>query len=252
MSDYGSDWDYETIGKLCPEDASDYGSEFEEDTVEDLIAKAQISALARHNIATQEDSPLLRLPPELRNLIYEHALHGTVVTLREHQLSKVPGVLLACKQTYGEATAIFYTTASFTVEDDWVMLHRLSRMPYRYQRLINTISILTTQKWRGIKHLSPEPPPDVLAEYAQEDIDAAKRTLRLDSSITIRPTVVQASIKTPSGKTVFSTTPKETYRALNTAERAKAAVAYMKKRNRARSNGEDHLAMGNDAGESEV
>ena len=73
-------------------------------------------------VESQQQSPLLGLPPELRNMIYELVFKGqTMINGVKHY---APGILLACKKIYHEATLLFYQTATFYFDDyksglDW-------------------------------------------------------------------------------------------------------------------------------------
>ncbi|KAI4613396.1 uncharacterized protein J4E87_009863 [Alternaria ethzedia] len=72
------------------------------------------------------ESPLLRLPPELRNIIFAYALdHGTVsphlgTTCLERRLRKDPirkrfGLLFTCRQIYAETALLPYKLNTFSV-----------------------------------------------------------------------------------------------------------------------------------------
>jgi len=72
------------------------------------------------------ESPLLRLPPELRNIIFAYALdHGTVsphlgTTSLERRLRKDPirkrfGLLFTCRQIYAETALLPYKLNTFSV-----------------------------------------------------------------------------------------------------------------------------------------
>lgn len=59
--------------------------------------------------------PFLRLPPEVRNLIYEHALRldGGICELNEDEDFPEPALLSTCKTIRTEAIGIFYSVNSF-------------------------------------------------------------------------------------------------------------------------------------------
>ena len=71
----------------------------------------------------QQDSPLFRLPGELRNEIYTLAFQDThhrprPSTRRRKKVPKQAPVvlLLSCKRVYQEAKSIYYSTTTLTVE----------------------------------------------------------------------------------------------------------------------------------------
>ncbi|GIZ41181.1 hypothetical protein CKM354_000449600 [Cercospora kikuchii] len=89
-------------------------------------------------MATKEDSPqtasppsFFKLPPELRNRIYEEAFNTTVTrTRRDRSLVASEGnhgIVLACKQTYSEAIGLCYScnTFKFSGESDAFWLVQL-------------------------------------------------------------------------------------------------------------------------------
>lgn len=59
--------------------------------------------------------PFLRLPPEVRNLIYEHALRldDGICELNEEENFPEPALLFTCKTIRTEAIGIFYSVNSF-------------------------------------------------------------------------------------------------------------------------------------------
>ncbi|KAK4494394.1 hypothetical protein PRZ48_014692 [Zasmidium cellare] len=79
--------------------------------------KTTVSVL--HNASDQSTSRLMSLAPELRNRIYEFVFEDETVTLKAKSTnnpegrSRVPGVLLACKQTYIESLQIFFNKSIF-------------------------------------------------------------------------------------------------------------------------------------------
>lgn len=75
-------------------------------------------------MATKEDSPqtasppsFFKLPPELRNRIYEEAFDTTVTRTPLHRRLEASegnhGIVLACKQTYCEAIGLYYSCSTF-------------------------------------------------------------------------------------------------------------------------------------------
>lgn len=61
----------------------------------------------------QQDSPLLALPAEIRISIYEMAFEGAVIKVDfKDRPSKVPGLLVTCRQIYHEAIDLYYAAAT--------------------------------------------------------------------------------------------------------------------------------------------
>ncbi|KAF2165990.1 hypothetical protein M409DRAFT_55346 [Zasmidium cellare ATCC 36951] len=79
--------------------------------------KTTISTLS--NATNQSASRLMSLAPELRNRIYEFIFEDQMVTLKSKSKSnpsgrsKVPGILMTCKQTYTESLHIFFNKSVF-------------------------------------------------------------------------------------------------------------------------------------------
>jgi hypothetical protein len=66
-------------------------------------------------MANQGESPLLSLPPELRNIIYCMAFEGCVFEVELVNYARSPesaGLLLACKQTFSEVINIYYSNVT--------------------------------------------------------------------------------------------------------------------------------------------
>lgn len=56
----------------------------------------------------QQESPLLDLPPELRNEIYRYTLHASDWLVVDGNMPEEPGLLSACRQIRTEASPIYY------------------------------------------------------------------------------------------------------------------------------------------------
>lgn len=69
--------------------------------------------------AVDQRSPLLHLPPELRNRIYEYALAETEVLRLTKMVGEVdfasPGLLATCRQIRGEAKGVYLAENSFMI-----------------------------------------------------------------------------------------------------------------------------------------
>ncbi|CAN9355968.1 unnamed protein product [Alternaria alternata] len=78
--------------------------------------------IAREN---QQDSPLLRLPPELRCLVFEYALGGNTYMIRYHRTSKAVknttvakhalALLSVCRQIFAETALLPFSLNTFSV-----------------------------------------------------------------------------------------------------------------------------------------
>lgn len=67
-----------------------------------------------------DESPLSRLPPELRNTIYEYALSNAepiVINQLECRLWRPPALLRCCSKLQNEASGLYYGSNIFRV--DW-------------------------------------------------------------------------------------------------------------------------------------
>ncbi|KAK5126081.1 hypothetical protein LTR85_011436 [Meristemomyces frigidus] len=92
------------------------------------------AASSRTNTNVQQNSPLLNLPAELRNEIYDLALTPPADSRLDISKPKLiePGLLLACKQTRREASPLFYANNALygTIRnlDFDIVVHRLRRI----------------------------------------------------------------------------------------------------------------------------
>ncbi|KAK5115630.1 hypothetical protein LTR85_009801 [Meristemomyces frigidus] len=97
-------------------------------------------------MANQDQSPLLRLPPELRNRIYHLFFKDHEVQLARYSDRPslgcghaAPGILLACHQTYDECIGIFYSASTFLAADKRDILAWLTLAPPKYMGLVRHI-----------------------------------------------------------------------------------------------------------------
>lgn len=70
-----------------------------------------------------EKSPLSKLPPELRNIIYEHiVVNNDKIKVRDFyagkrtSVAKPPSILHACRQIRGEASPLYYGLNTFDMQ----------------------------------------------------------------------------------------------------------------------------------------
>ncbi|KAF7189270.1 hypothetical protein HII31_09423 [Pseudocercospora fuligena] len=99
-----------------------------EDAAEVVISEnANRSHAAEHVFRFKtQDSPLLKLPGELRNDIYRLAVveepHIRIRHINKSLLLRTPALLRVCKQMRGEVSSIFWAETSISIEicgDDW-------------------------------------------------------------------------------------------------------------------------------------
>lgn len=97
--------------------------------------------------ANQRNSPLLRLPGEIRNKIYEYTFSGTSVYARNlrprrKDLRPHPSlVLLTCRQIRHEATARFYNFTTFVFEQCEDVCYLVGQVGRRRASIITTIDV---------------------------------------------------------------------------------------------------------------
>ena len=101
-----------------------------------------ISSLSLSGARDQEQSPLLRLPRELRDIIYGMVFHDCELEMDD--ATPVPasvGLLKACKQTYIEAIEVYYHSVAIGVGfKRYILLGWLEKLPSTYLNLIPKIS----------------------------------------------------------------------------------------------------------------
>lgn len=109
------------------------------DTGADYQAPITFSAA---EMADQSRSPLCRLPPELRNIIYGMVCQNCTAICNGHDLlTNVPGLLLACKQTYTETIKMFWSTVTLEVIPP-SFAHIAKALPPRYYQMVPALRIV--------------------------------------------------------------------------------------------------------------
>ena len=90
------------------------------------------------------DSPFLRLPAELRNIVYECTCQDITTVLKNiaGPKSSVPGVFIACKQTHYEGTDIYYRSTTFEFHGINAACTWIKSMPQSRTALIKRVKIL--------------------------------------------------------------------------------------------------------------
>lgn len=97
----------------------------------------------------QQQSRLMRVPPELRNHIYELVFKDSLVPVngfgsimkRGSPAYSAPGILLACHQTYNEAINTFYAETIFVAHYGFQLDHWIKRLPKRVVSLLNHVRL---------------------------------------------------------------------------------------------------------------
>lgn len=173
----------------------------------------------------------MELPPELRNRIFTLVFEDFTAKLELDVRYRAPGVLLACRQIYGEANGLYYSNATFQLllpraTPMKSLARRLSSLAYKYQKLIRKVALTTPTEIRRFALITDEHAsyeietrPRALAQMAEYHIANAKSFLA-DHRI-LRPTNISTSMRTPKGKPIWSETPLKTFRDLEAADPAK-------------------------------
>lgn len=118
------------------------------------------------NAQDQSQSRLFALAPELRNRIYELVLEDGTVSVESRKKnnpkgkSKVPGVLLACKQAYAESLQIFFSLTTFVFTNNGKLAEWLQNIGPQNRSLVSRIDFVipswaTTPWW--FAHIRPSP-----------------------------------------------------------------------------------------------
>ena len=98
----------------------------------------------RENDIVDRQSPLLSIPRELRDMIYEMAFQDCVVKVNAKGKSSLPesiGLLLACKQTSSEALIIYYSSTTAESRHLKGPMEWAERLPHEYFRQIPQIRL---------------------------------------------------------------------------------------------------------------
>ncbi|TKA33622.1 hypothetical protein B0A50_00458 [Salinomyces thailandicus] len=163
-------------------------------------------------MAQHAESPLMRLPPELRNQIYGLTFEGAKVNIistlslekRTKYIMDVLPLLLTCRQIRKEAVEMLYA-AAFLVSDSSVRLQNwLEALPPKHRKQISNVHFDAKAAAQG--HLEAED----LAEWAQTMVNVMtvgwqKKGIRLPNGPT------KARVLTVQGEDVWTSTPWKTY-----------------------------------------
>ncbi|KAF1936746.1 hypothetical protein EJ02DRAFT_459276 [Clathrospora elynae] len=134
------------------------------------LARMMLNKGSRQQITTknQRQSPLLRLPPELRNMIYEYVLSG--LTFQMHHIKvrqdrRALAIVSVCRQTHADTCVLLYKLGTFSFDrlslhpDTKLpcLKHFLARRTLVQREAIQTISLLAAQPVGSSSETSLEP-----------------------------------------------------------------------------------------------
>ncbi|KAK4494819.1 hypothetical protein PRZ48_014175 [Zasmidium cellare] len=91
-------------------------------------------------MAEDTDSPLLNLPPELRNNIYELVFTNTTINFNTTATRRPPSLLLSCKQIYTEAVTVYYAEATFVSnEPQKAIIAHIQTLPPKSRKALRNV-----------------------------------------------------------------------------------------------------------------
>lgn len=141
----------------------------------------------------QQNSPLLSLPAELRNSIYEYTFLLSPVELRPRKRPSNPkgrltasGLLLACKQIHQEAMPIYYSATTFYL--DVAPVSRIAE----WAKSIGPLRRQLIQDIHLAESLDFAPPRDLIGRLG---LDKAKELSSKVREITFRCSLEQGALK---------------------------------------------------------
>jgi hypothetical protein len=108
----------------------------------------------------------LRLPPELRNQVYENAIGDHVICIYpswyiKTKHDRLPPLLHVCRQTRAETATLFFSDADFKIESLEKLSAFATTLKHEHRQALRTISLDTHavqqfgQGGRGALALSP-------------------------------------------------------------------------------------------------
>lgn len=176
-----------------------------------------IERIEQRRRARKKRRAFFRLPPEVRNHIYEYIFSADVVTIEirrdeSHPLRRrpyysrtdpAPGILLSCKQAYTEANGLYYALSQINVNDRETLLQWLKKLPQKRRGLIREIrctwidcslrKIQSCLRMEG-REGKPDPPHQYMYTCSQSEANAIKHlyeVLRDTDGIVLRPHVLK-------------------------------------------------------------
>lgn len=164
------------------------------------------------------DSPLLNLPAELRNSIYELVFEdqGRVSTFVKGAQGKAPGLLMACRQTYSEGINMYYHGSVLYVATRFKMRYIAAgtqHLPPKFianvrHILLSCASAEALGRAKHGRHASYRR-LDV-ATYAEKDLELLHRFLELSNAGDALIRKVRYEVVGPGRERTFTSTPVET------------------------------------------
>lgn len=136
----------------------------------------------------REPSPLLRLPPELRNRIYHELFCSESTTPQTFHLTETsmePSILSTCTQLLRECTGIFYANTTLQFTNPEVLIRRLTTLPSKTIDLIPEIRYDTSEtcvkasSWRTAFRELPGLDEDTKLEGVREELRQRGVNLRV-------------------------------------------------------------------------
>lgn len=170
--------------------------------------------------------PLLALPAELRNNIWEEVFEGNEVqistTRGSDKGSAAPALLLTCKLIYSEATSVYYALSDFQAVT--LSYHRLADrlvcLPKSSFNLIQRISI------HLIHHPNSYIEPEVWASRAQENVLRMRKKLIASSHPDAHCVKIRTVVYDIVGSKYWTSTPWETFVALINAPSGRCSLRH--------------------------
>jgi len=165
-------------------------------------ASVSITPASDSTMLAQDELPLLRLPPELRNCIYRTLFNDAEISLIDTRI-KAPGILLTCKQTHQESIGLFYNETTFTSRSFCDIETWLTGLPTEYLRLVRDVRCQTrraTQE-RTVEDL----------EFIALQLDGISYALVPEQAEALKSGATKASVWTRGGEMVWTSTPVLTY-----------------------------------------
>ncbi|USW48564.1 hypothetical protein Slin15195_G018830 [Septoria linicola] len=157
-------------------------------------------------MANQSSSPLMSLPAELRNHIYELALSDTVVKIENfregyNSINRSPGLILTCHQICREALGLYYSVARFTMQygEQSCLSSWLDSIGQERSDLIKSIDV-NHESWnRSFFIFSSVAEPQKLLQTAVSNVEKKRREVLADLNGRLRPETIKIAIGLPGG-----------------------------------------------------
>lgn len=177
----------------------------------------------KRKLPIQQDSPLLDLPPEIRNIIYERVFENAIIKIEgEGLISEAPSLLLTCRQVYDEALGMYYACSMVYTKYGWKLWMWLwrTRLKLSTEALVNRRNSVKNALFEHAKNY-----------WGQSELRLELRMIRANREAEARPAAVEledirsraphapnhllkASILAPSQEMVWTSNPVQTSRAL--------------------------------------